>query len=688
MADQEDHGQVGRKAPARSRSLPAIALAITLLLGGVGWLQWQEWRAVERSLALNRSNTPWNYYQFELEYLKLLNQVKDSRRAGWHEADMDQLALRYQILASRLELLHHGDTGEQLKTLTELAPALTSIEHLLATLEPYLGNEAGPLPFDAERLAQAEQLLAEQVGTVRKLVLGSTAAQNQRTTEHLHVIREQLRTTTASASTLALLVLTFAFLALRQLRLAHRRNDELGALHAEMSQRATHDALTGLNNRDEFERRLDLRLESLRQQQAEDGVLFIDLDRFKMVNDACGHHAGDQLLREVGRLLGASLRPGDTLARLGGDEFGIILHEQPQAQALRVAEQLCERLDDYRFVFAEQRFRIGASVGLVMLNGHWSSAGAVLQAADSARYVAKSVGRNRVHLYQESDCDIEAYRDQMHWMQRLDQALDEDRLRLYWQRIVPLQAEKPARGVKGEVLLRLQEGGALIGPQPLLQAAERFGMSSRVDRWVIDATLDWLEQHREALDHVSELAINLSGQSVGDKAFHHFLISQLERRRPPKGKLVIEITETAAIANIDTSLSLIKTLQGLGVKVALDDFGSGMSSFGYLKQLPVDYLKIDGQFIRELARDTYDQVAVQAICSVARVTGKLTIAEGIEDAAVEALLRDYAVNFGQGYHWHKPAPLDTLLEAIADAEPAPTRPRARDRRPALVAPDL
>lgn len=655
----------------RTRSLMMIALAIMLLLGGVGWLQLQEWRAVERSLVANRSDIPWNYYQFELEYLKLLNQLKDMQRAGPGQADMAELALRYQILASRFELLRQGDVGAQLRQQTELAPVVARLEQLLASLDTYLDDESNPPSFDADQLARMERQLTGQIATVRQLVLGSTAAQHYRTTEHLHVIREQLRTTTASSSTLALLVLAFAFLALRQLRLAHRRNDELGALHAEMSYRATHDALTGLSNRDEFERRLDLRLASLRPQQAEDGVLIIDLDRFKMVNDACGHQAGDQLLREVGELLSQNLHPGDTLARLGGDEFGVILQQHSQQQqALRVAEQLCARLDRYRFMFSGQRFRIGASVGLVMLNGRWTSAGAVLQAADSARYVAKAMGSNRVQLYRESDCDIEAYRGQMHWMQRLDQALDQDQLRLYWQRIVPLREVPLVRGIKGEVLLRLQDGGLLIGPQQLLQAAERFGMSSRVDRWVIGATLDWLEQHHDTLGHVAELAVNLSGQSVGDKAFHRFLIDELERRQLPEGKLLFEITETAAIANIDETRALIKTLQQLGVKVALDDFGSGMSSFGYLKNLPVDYLKIDSQFIRGLAHDAYDQVAVQAICSVARVTGQLTIAEGIEDAAVEALLRDYAVDFGQGYHWHQPEPLDALLQAGLAAAPA------------------
>lgn len=664
-------------AAGRSRALLTIVLAMTLLVGGVGWLQLQQWQAVERSLAINRSDISWNYHQFELEYLKLLNQLKNTLREGRRNDDMAELALRYQILASRFELLQQGDAGEQLRKQTELAPVVASLGRILAALDPYLGDD--PLPFDANKLARMEPLLAGQLGKVRQLVLGSSVAQNHRTTEHLHVIREQLRTTTASSSMLALLVLGFAFMTLRQLRLAHQRNDELGTLHAEMSHRATHDAMTGLSNRDEFKRRLGLRLVSLRPQQAEDGVLFIDLDRFKMVNDACGHHAGDQLLREVGQLLSQSLNPDDTLARLGGDEFGVILHEHSQQQALRVAEQLCARLDGYRFVFSGQRFRIGASVGLVMLNGRWTSAGAVLQAADSARYVAKAMGSNRVHLYRESDCDIEAYRDQMHWMQRLDSALDQDQLRLYWQRIVPLREDQLARGIKGEVLLRLQEGEQLIGPQKLLQAAERFGMSSRVDCWVIGATLDWLEQHRSALDHVAELAINLSGQSVGDKAFHRFLINELERRHLPAGKLVFEITETAAIADIDASRTLIKTLQGLGVKVALDDFGSGMSSFGYLKNLPVDYLKIDSQFIRELAHDAYDQVAVQAICNVAKVTGKLTIAEGIEDAAVEALLRDYAVDFGQGYHWHQPEPLDALLQADIAAEPA--RPRLGHQEP-------
>ncbi len=661
---------------------------MVLLLGGMGWLQLQQWRAVERSLAINRSDTSWNFHQFEWEYLRLLNQLKDTLRAGTPAADMTGLVLRYQILASRFELLRQGDTGEQLRTQTELAPVVASLDRLLASLDPYLGDESSPPAFDADELARIEHLLDEQVGTVRQLVLGTTAARNQRTTEHLHVIREQLRTTTASSSTLALLVLAFAWLGLRQLRLAHRRNDELAALHAEMSHRATHDSLTGLNNRDEFQHRLDLRLACRRPQQAEDGVLLIDLDRFKIVNDACGHQAGDQLLREVGQLLRTKLQPGDTLARLSGDEFGVILCECPQQQALQVAEQLCALLDEHRFVFSRQRFRIGASVGLVMLDGRWNSSGAVLQAADSARYVAKAMGSHRVHLYHDSDGDIEAHRDPMHWMQRLDLALDEDRLSLYWQRIVPLQPDTGRRGIKGELLLRLQENGEVIGPQKLLQAAERFGMSSRVDRWVVGATLDWLEQHHNALDGIAELAINLSGQSVGDKAFHGLLLQLLEQRRPPAGKLVFEITETAAIANLDESLSLIKALRGLGMKVALDDFGSGMSSFGYLKHLPVDYLKIDSQFIRGLAQDAYDQVAVRAICSVARATGKLTIAEGIEDAQVEALLRDYAVDFGQGYHWHRPAPLDTLLRAVAEADPDPLGPAGRDAESAMAAPDL
>ena len=655
-----------------SRTVRLIALAMTLLLGGLGWFQLEHWRAVERSLTLNRYNAPWDFYQFELEYLKLLAQVKDSLHAGQEHADMAELALRYQIFASRFGLLLQGDTGAQLRQQTELVPVVARLERLLAAIDPYLGTEPDPPAFDADQLTRIATLLAGYNGTVKQLILGTTARQDRQLTEHLQVIREQLSTAMTSSSMLAALVLSFAVLAVYQLRLAHRRNEELGALHAEMSHRASHDSLTGLNNRDEFERQLELRLISLRHQPAEDGVLLIDLDRFKIVNDGCGHQAGDQLLREIGQLLRTQLRPGDTLARLSGDEFGMILCECTQQQALRVAEQLCAQLDAHRFVCHGQRFHIGASLGVVMLSGRWSSAGAVLQAADSARYVAKTLGSQSVHLYHESDCDIEAHRDQMHWLQKLDQALNEGHLSLHWQRIVPVQPEPLLRGIRGELLLRLQEGGALLAPGKLLQAAERFGMSSRIDRWVIGTTLEWLDRHRDALDGIAELAINLSGQSVGDGAFHRFLIGELERHRPPAGKLVFEITETAAIANIDESLALIRALRALGMKVALDDFGSGMSSFGYLKQLPVDYLKIDSQFIRGLAQDGYDQVAVQAICSVARVTGKLTIAEGIEDAEVAALLRDYAVDFGQGYHWHQPQALDSLLQASAARQRART----------------
>jgi diguanylate cyclase (GGDEF)-like protein len=649
-----------------------IAATMAILLGSIGWLQYQQWVQVEHSLQSGTTSSSWNFFQFELEHLKLRHQLDQVLHDPPQASHMVQLAMRYQIFASRFDLIGQGSSAELLRQHGEYKSLYTVLKQVLQDYDPYLGVEDTVPAFDASRLEALKRALDNTSSSVQALLLASVNGHNHQTTRHLQVIREQLLITTASSTVLALLALIFGGLALRQLTLAMQRHDELEKLHEEVSERAIHDTLTNLLNRGEFDRRLQHVFEACQQDLKEHAVLFIDLDRFKIINDTCGHAAGDILLREVASLLAHPIRSSDTLARLGGDEFGIILTDCGVQRAQQLAEKMCELVDSYRFVHATQRFHIGASIGLVMVHPHWSSTSAILQAADSACYVAKAAGRNRVHVYQDADHDVQTYRGHMHWVQRLGSALDENRLVLYWQRIVRLQAHNPTDGIKGEVLVRLREGNELIAPGQFLPVAERYGLATRIDRWVVNEVFNWMERHTHELHQLAALAVNLSGQSVGDPTFHQFVLEQLEHRALPTDKLVFEITETSAITNLSASVHFIEALKNHRVKVSLDDFGSGMSSFGYLKGLPVDYLKIDGQFMHHLSTDTFDQVTVKAICEVARATNKHTIAEWIDNEQVADMLRSFGVDYGQGYLWHRPAPLDTLLtHAPPPTEPAP-----------------
>lgn len=657
------------RASAR-RVLIVIAVLMVALLGTVGWLQYAQWQQVERSLQIGQNAGTWNYFQIQLEHLRLRKQLDETLFRDSSPATMSQLALRYQIFASRLDLISQGNSARMLIGREQELAALSGLTRLISAYDGYLAEGNATPSFDRPRLLQLKQSLDDSAPAVHALLLASITDHNILTTRQLQVIREQLRVAAASSALLAALALIFGGVAMHQVRLALRRLADLRALHREVSHRATHDALTQLFNRDEFERRLQTALDiSRREEGVAHALLFIDLDHFKIVNDRCGHIAGDQLLRDIAALLSQPIRDGDTLARLGGDEFGVVLTRCGEDDARALAEQLCRQVDAYRFHHQGASFRVGTSIGLAMIHGQWPSTTAVLQAADSACYVAKQAGRNRTHLYRDSDREVQAFRGHMQWLQRLESALDEQRLELHWQRIVPLQDGAGGGGVHGEVLLRLRENGQLVSPAQFLPVAERFGMASRIDRWVIGQVFDWLEHHRHQLEGLSALSINLSGHSVGDSDFHRFMFDQLARRNLPADKLVIEITETAAITNLGTSVAFIEALRQRRLRVALDDFGSGMSSFGYLKGLPVDYLKIDGQFTRHLEHDRFDQVTVRAICDVAQASGKQTIAEWVESDAAAAMLRDFGVNYGQGYLWHAPEPLDTLLQAMPARSP-------------------
>ena len=431
-------------------------------------------------------------------------------------------------------------------------------------------------------------------------------------------------------------------------------------LAKEVNFRASHDSLTGLVNRAEFEIRLKHALLTAREDDKGHALLFIDLDQFKLVNDACGHSVGDQLLRQVSAIFQNVVRSRDTLARLGGDEFGVILEHCTVTQARRVAGQLCESMENFRFTHDDQRFRIGASIGLVPLDSRWFDIGSLMQAADASCYAAKEAGRNRVHEWEETDERMKERQWEMQWVNRLEAALDENKFQLYAQRIAPCSTTMA--GLSLEILLRLtRPDGSIIAPSAFLPAAERFHMASRIDRWVVRSVIQWMQRH--SLDGINYIAINLSGQSIGDRSFHRHVAELVSSVDFDLRKLCFEITETAAITNMGDAAEFINAMRSFGIRIALDDFGAGASSFGYLKNLRVDILKIDGQFVRDLLHDRLDHTAVCCFRDVAAVTGLKTVAEFVESDEVLAELRRIGIDFAQGVLIHRPEPLDDLFAA-------------------------
>jgi len=449
----------------------------------------------------------------------------------------------------------------------------------------------------------------------------------------------------------------------------HRR------LASEMSYRASHDPLTNLVNRAEF----DLHLSRLlKRGRADDGMhvlLYIDLDEFKVVNDSCGHAAGDELLKSVSVFLTSAVRSHDTVARLGGDEFGVILERCSAEQGQVIAQKICDHMEIYRFAHGGHRYRIGTSIGVVPVDSRWANSAAIMQAADTACYAAKEGGRNRVHLWGDSDGAVQTRHGDMRWVNRLEAAMDENTFLLYGQRIESIgagsggqQDGKPG-GLHCEVLLRLREpDGSIIMPAAFLPAAERFHLASRIDRWVLHHVFELLESSRVADDHIEMFAVNLSGQSIGDRAFHRDAVRMIREAAFDVRVLCFEITETAAITNLADARLFIEEVRSLGVKVALDDFGAGASSFGYLRSLPVDFLKIDGQFVAGLLEDPLDDAAARCFCEVAKVLGLRTIAECVERADTREALMRLGVDMAQGYLIHRPESISHLISGRTAAD--------------------
>jgi diguanylate cyclase (GGDEF)-like protein/PAS domain S-box-containing protein len=432
-------------------------------------------------------------------------------------------------------------------------------------------------------------------------------------------------------------------------------------LSNQISYQATHDMLTGLVNRHEFELRVDRAIASAQANSSQHVLCYMDLDQFKVVNDTCGHVAGDQLLRQLASVLGGRVRARDTLARLGGDEFGLLLEHCLLEQGQRVANALREAVDEFRFVWAGRSFRIGVSIGLVSIDRNIGDQAAVLQAADSACYVAKDAGRNRVHTYDQHDAELARRHGEMQWIARIQQALDEELFRLHAQAIVPLCAPVTA-GIYCELLVRMAENaGTLVMPGSFMPAAERYHLAAHIDRWVVDQAFRWLDDNPRRLARLALCTINLSAQSLSDEQFLNNILSQFDRLQLPSSKICFEITETAAIGNLSDAIHFITRLKARGCRFALDDFGSGLSSFAYLKSLAVDFLKIDGVFVKDVVDDPVDFAMVRSINEIGQLLGKQTIAEHVENPAIIERLRDVGVDYVQGYGVGMPQPLEYLL---------------------------
>jgi diguanylate cyclase (GGDEF)-like protein/PAS domain S-box-containing protein len=440
---------------------------------------------------------------------------------------------------------------------------------------------------------------------------------------------------------------------------------EVRGLARKISYQATHDALTGLVNRHEFERRLEHLLKSAKENGTHHALCYMDLDQFKVVNDTCGHIAGDELLRQLSTLLQGKIRNKDTLARLGGDEFGVLLGECPMQQAQLIANMLCQTVNDFRFVWQDKTFEVGASIGLVGINTQSESVVDLLSAADAACYAAKDKGRNRVYIYTPDDTELRQRQGEMQWVSHINKAFDEQRFKLYCQRIMALSDKAGVRD-HYEILLRMVDNkGRLILPMAFIPAAERYNIMPALDRWVIETVFSMYGTLHEEGEGAT-YAINVSGTSLGDENFLYFVKERLSKYVLPPESICFEITETAAIANMSKALQFMNELKELGCRFSLDDFGSGLSSFTYLKNLPVNFLKIDGSFVRDMIQDPIDYAMVESINNVGHVMGIETIAESVEDIHILSKLKDLKVDYAQGYGIERPRPLQKVDEVVKE----------------------
>ncbi|NOT11475.1 MAG: EAL domain-containing protein [Methylococcaceae bacterium] len=434
---------------------------------------------------------------------------------------------------------------------------------------------------------------------------------------------------------------------------------EARLLGEQIAYQASHDALTGLANRSEFDRTIQKAVALAHADNSEYALCYLDLDQFKVVNDTCGHMAGDELLRQLGDLLRKHVRQQDFVARLGGDEFGVLMNNCSLSQAFFACEKLRDIIRDFHFAWEDRSFTIGVSIGISAINDTSGNAVNLLKEADAACYAAKDKGRNRVHVFRPDDEELALRQGEMQWVEKIQQGLEQNRFCLYGQLIVPLGEHDD--GLHFETLLRYRDDkDHIIPPGAFLPSAERYNLASALDRWTISHVFEWIAKTPGFQDQLSLCSINLSGLSLSDETMLLFISKQFAEWSIPTHKICFEITETAAIANLTYAAKFISDLREQGCLFSLDDFGSGLSSFAYLKNLPVDFIKIDGLFVKDILDDKVDLAMVKSINEVGHVMNKKTIAEFVENEQIFNCLNDLGVDFAQGYGIGKPVPLDQI----------------------------
>jgi diguanylate cyclase (GGDEF)-like protein len=436
-------------------------------------------------------------------------------------------------------------------------------------------------------------------------------------------------------------------------------SNSLSILTNTLSYQATHDSLTQLYNRREFERQLEnsISRQDINDSSNKDILCYLDLDQFKIVNDSCGHIAGDELLRLIANTISKEVRRSDFIARVGGDEFCILLYKCSMDSALEISNKIRDEIENIRYPWDDKVFRISASIGLTEIDNKEIDAHEVLNAADTACSVAKDLGRNRVHAFSTTDTQLARKRTEMSCINQIHLALEENRFVLYRQDIITLNNQNHSKA-HYEVLIRMiSKDGQIISPYAFLPTAERYHLATQLDKWVVSNVFEFLSSDQGEIADLELCNINLSGQSFSNQNMADYIIDKLIETNIPAHKICFEITETAAVTDINNAKMFIGRLKAQGCLFALDDFGSGLSSFQYLKDLPVDFVKIDGAFVKNMDKDNIDMATVRSINDVAKTSGKKTVAEFVENEGIVGKLVEIGVDYAQGYHFSTPVPM-------------------------------
>jgi len=534
------------------------------------------------------------------------------------------------------------------------------LQQLTKSSQPYNDNAAELLMSDAP--AEEVTPVLEEAAALRIQILGKleelVSLEKENTQAALTANQQHYSSTRNLLFTLTGIALLFSLLVAR---IVIKR---VSAKNRQLAYQASHDPLTGLINRREFECRVDRSIQQTRAQAATHALLYLDLDQFKVINDTCGHAAGDELLQQLSKLLLGSVRNRDTLSRLGGDEFGMLLENCPLDKAVEIANNLLKTIDAFRFTWSNNTFTLGISIGVVPIDRSTADIGCTMSAADSACYIAKESGRNQVQIAHLGDRRLQERHGEMQWVSRLTRAIEEDQFALYYQPIIPC-ASKATSGKYMEILLRMiDDDGSVVPPGTFLPAAGKYNMASNIDRWVIEHAMKWLVGNTIQNGWPITISVNLSGQTIGSSDMLKFIIDKMDETGVSPEQIIFEVTETVAIEKITSATSFMLALRGCGFRFSLDDFGSGLSSFSYLKKLPVDYLKIDGTFVRDILSDPVDYAIVKSINELGQLLGKETIAEFVETLEVAEELRMMGVNHVQGHAYAKPEPLRNFAHSM------------------------